>query len=134
MAKFFINRPIVAIVIAILMVIVGLAAAAPAGLAGTDANGPLDPWAYALVHRSAAEAQQYGPLDPWAYAAVHKRDFPAASSAVPEMTVMPRLKSDNGLDWGSAGVGAAGAAFGLVILLVGGTILRKRSTLPRPRF
>jgi hypothetical protein len=42
----------------------------------TSGNGPLDPWAYGLIHRStqanATPAAGYGPLDPWAYAVIHR--------------------------------------------------------------
>ena len=118
-------------VLALVGLIVALALTAPAALARASQrdNGPLDPWAYALVHRSSAESQQYGPLDPWAYAVIHRGNVSGSS-------VVPAIKSDNGggMDWGDAGVGAAGA-FGLVVLLAGATFaVRKRATLARPRF
>jgi hypothetical protein len=155
-------------VLALIGLIVGLAVVTEPALAGTNQSGPLDPWAYALVHRSAAETQQYGPLDPWAYALVNKSAAtpeqtpldPWAyalvhkSAATPEQSppdvrahvireaeesglqsVAPDTSETSaGMDWGSAGIGAAGA-FGLVILLAGGTIIvRRRSALPRLRF
>jgi len=156
-------------VLALIGLIVGLAVVTEPALAGTNQNGPLDPWAYALVHRSAAETQQYGPLDPWAYALVHRSAAETQqygpldpwayalvhkSAATPEhnppdarahvireaeesglQSVAPATSETSaGMDWGSAGIGAAGA-FGLVILLVGGTIIvRRRSALARLRF
>jgi hypothetical protein len=115
---------------ALVGLIVALAAViTPVALAGTSPNGPFDPWAYALVHRSAAESQQYGPLDPWAYAVIHGQDDMRVASATPEI----RSDSSGGMDWGAAGVGAAGA-FGLMVLLAGGTfVMRKRTALARPR-
>ena len=155
-------------VLALIGLIVGLAVVTEPALAGTNQNGPLDPWAYALVHRSAAETQQYGPLDPWAYALVHESAAmqeqspldPWAyalvhkSAATPEQSppgvrghqvireaeesglqsAPETSETSAGMDWGSAGIGAAGA-FGLVILLAGGTIIvRRRSALARLRF
>jgi hypothetical protein len=38
--------------------------------------GPLDPWAYGLIHRgtqaNVVAPGKYGPLDPWAYAVIHR--------------------------------------------------------------
>jgi len=136
-------------ILAVIGLTVALAVAASAALAASDQNGPLDPWAYALVHRSAAEAQQdgpldwwqyalvdrsaaeaqqNGPLDPWAYAVIHRGDASGPS-------MIPATKSESsGMNWGDAGIGAA-AVFGLMLLLAGGTIVvRKRTALARPRF
>jgi hypothetical protein len=114
--------------LALIGLIVGLAVVTPPALAGTNQNGPLDPWAYALVHRSAAETQQYGPLDPWAYAAIHRSDASRPS-------MVPAINSEgDGINWGDAGIGAA-VAFGLMVLVAGGTVVvRKRVALVRPRF
>jgi hypothetical protein len=42
----------------------------------TSGYGPLDPWAYSLIHRSTqanvVPPGKYGPLDPWAYAVIHR--------------------------------------------------------------
>jgi hypothetical protein len=136
-------------VLALISLIVGLAVVTPPAIAGTNQNGPLDPWAYALVHRSAAETQQYGPLDPWAYALVHQ-SAEAPEQSPPDVRAHHVIReaeesglqsvaretseTSGGMDWGSAGIGAAGV-FGLVILLAGGTIIvRRRSALARPRF
>jgi hypothetical protein len=115
-------------VLAVIGLTVALAVAAPAALAAYDQNGPLDWWQYALVDRSAAEAQQNGPLDPWAYAVIHRGDASGPS-------MIPATKSESGgMNWGDAGIGAA-AVFGLMLLLAGGTIVvRKRTALARPRF
>lgn len=53
----------------------------------TSGYGPLDPWAYSLIHRStqanAVPPAKYGPLDPWAYAAIHRS---SSGSTVPSGT------------------------------------------------
>ena len=90
---------------------VGLAIAAisaPAVLAKpTSGYGPLDPWAYSVIHRSsqatpasysavsgplgvaayqsfAGVTPKYGPLDPWAYSVIHRssQSTPATYSGV----------------------------------------------------
>jgi hypothetical protein len=52
------------------------ASAVQARPAGGGGYGPLDPWAYGLIHRSTqvnvVVPAKYGPLDPWAYAVVHR--------------------------------------------------------------
>jgi hypothetical protein len=59
-----------------IIVIVSLVPFAQAKATATEKYGPLDPWAYAVIHRStqptAAQSGKYGPLDPWAYAAIHR--------------------------------------------------------------
>jgi hypothetical protein len=51
------------------------AVSAPAVLAKpTSGNGPLDPWAYNVIHRGAQATVMTsgnGPLDPWAYNVIH---------------------------------------------------------------
>ena len=78
-------------VLALVGLIVALALTAPAALARASQrdNGPLDPWAYALVHRSSAESQQYGPLDPWAYAVYHTTTLANLYSRVHWVVVQP---------------------------------------------
>jgi hypothetical protein len=85
---------------------------------GTQNLGPLDPWAYAAIHKTAIAApgalsrpvgtQNLGPLDPWAYAAIHKTATP------PVVTT----SSSSGFDYGDAGIGAA-VAFGAALILFG---------------
>jgi hypothetical protein len=72
--------------------------------------GPLDPWAYAVIHQSkqanVVPAGKYGPLDPWAYAVIH-RNSPTVVTARP----------DNGFNWSDAGIGASFVFGGALVLL-----------------
>jgi hypothetical protein len=78
--------------------------------ASSDKYGPLDPWAYAVIHRSnqanVVPAGDYGPLDPWAYAVIH-RSSPTVVTARP----------DNGFNWSDAGIGASFVFGGALVLL-----------------
>jgi hypothetical protein len=74
--------------------------------------GPLDPWAYTLVH----QAGQYGPLDPWAYNVIRKNSLAAAEAA--KARPAPLGSSTNGFDWTDAAIGAGGT-FGLMLLSIG---------------
>jgi hypothetical protein len=125
---------------------VGLAIAAisaPAVLAKpTSGNGPLDPWAYSLVHR---QTSGNGPLDPWAYSLVHRstQAAPASYSAVSGPLgvaayqsfagITPKqsksVTSQSGFNWGDAGIGAS-VAFGALLLLLTVVALGRRY---RPR-
>ena len=73
-------------------------------------NGPLDPWAYAVIHQSkqanVVPAGKYGPLDPWAYAVIH-RSSPTVVTA----------RTDNGFNWSDAGIGASFVFGGALVLL-----------------
>ncbi len=81
-------------------------------------NGPLDPWAYSVIHRTTqanvASAGKYGPLDPWAYAVIH-RSSPSIVTARP----------NNGFNWSDALIGAS-ASFGAALLLVTALALGRR--------
>jgi hypothetical protein len=90
--------------------------------------GPLDPWAYALIHRSAqtdvVPAAKTGPLDAWAYAVIHRN---SAGSIVPsdvrdhrlvaQLIQADRSTAQSAFNWGDAGIGAS-VSFGLVLLLL----------------
>jgi hypothetical protein len=91
--------------------------------------------------RKASNAQsqgRYGPLDPWAYRLVHA----AAPTLITEHSAgqdpdrrpilvlgnAPATIHTSAFQWSDAGIGAA-AALGLVFALVAATVLRKRRTL-----
>jgi hypothetical protein len=80
--------------------------------------GPLDPWAYAVIHQSkqanVVPAGNYGPLDPWAYAVIH-RSSPSVVTA----------RSDNGFNYSDAGIGAS-VFFGAALLLLTAVALGRR--------
>lgn len=102
----------------------------------SSGNGPLDPWAYGLVHgRSQAygvPAAKYGPLDPWAYAVIHRS---ASRTSVPpdvrdhrliaELVQSDRPTSQTAFNWGDAGIGAS-VSFGLVFLVLLALTLSRR--------
>ena len=109
----------------------------------TSGSGPLDPWAYNVIHRSTqatvapagkygqldpwaynviqqstqangVSAGKYGQLDPWAYTAIH-RSSPSVVTARP----------DNGFNWSDAGIGAS-VSFGAALLLLTAVALGRR--------
>jgi hypothetical protein len=86
--------------------------------ASSEKYGPLDPWAYNLVHRSTqtnvVPAGKYGPLDPWAYNLIH-RSSPTVVTARP----------DNGFNWSDAGIGAS-VSFCAALLLLTAVALGRR--------
>jgi hypothetical protein len=102
----------------------------------TSGYGPLDPWAYALVHRNTQAnfmpAAKYGPLDPWAYAVIHRS---SSGSIVPqdvrdhrvvaELVRADRPASRSTFNWGDAGIGAS-VSFGAVLLLLTAAALGRR--------
>jgi hypothetical protein len=103
--------------------LVAAAAAVPIAQASgsRDKYGPLDPWAYRVLH----QARDYGPLDPWANNIIRRNSFVAktAVSAHP----LPRRASSNSFDWADAAVGAGGT-LGLMLLTAGtiNTVHRSR--------
>jgi hypothetical protein len=102
----------------------------------TSGYGPLDPWAYGLIHRStqanAVSPANYGPLDPWAYALIHRS---TSGSIVPpdvrdhrlvaQLVQADRLSSRSTFNWGDAGIGAS-VSFGAVLLLLAAVVLGRR--------
>jgi hypothetical protein len=102
----------------------------------TSGNGPLDPWAYGLIHRStqanATPAARYGPLDPWAYAAIHRN---SSGSVVPQdvrdhrlvaqLVQADRPTSQSAFNWGDAGIGAS-VSVAAVLLLLSAFVLGRR--------
>jgi hypothetical protein len=125
---------------------VGLAIAAisaPAVLAKPiSGNGPLDPWAYSLVHQP---TDGNGPLDPWAYSLIHRsaQATPASYSAVSGplgvaayqsfARITPKgesVTSQSGFNWGDAGIGAS-VAFGALLLLLLTVVALGRRYRPR---
>jgi hypothetical protein len=123
---------------------VGLAIAAisaPAVLAKPiSGNGPLDPWAYSLVHQP---TDGNGPLDPWAYSVIHRdtqstvtpqsysavsgplgvRGYQSFAGITPRQSVT--VTSQSGFNWGDAGIGAS-VAFGALLLLLTVVALGRR--------
>ena len=127
-----------AAVIAIAM----LVPAAQAQRTTSDNYGPLDPWAYSLIHRSTQAnvmpTGRYGPLDPWAYAVIHRNSVATGpkvgrpTSVPAEITTglaAPRTVNSsrsNGVNLRDAGIGAAGT-LALMLLTVGVAFaMRKR--------
>jgi hypothetical protein len=111
----------------------------------TSGYGPLDPWAYALIHRSATAnvvpAANYGPLDPWAYAVIHRNSAGSITPAdvrdhrlVSPLVQADRSTSQSAFNWGDAGIGAS-VSFGLVLLLLTAIAVgrRHRQRLSRSR-
>jgi hypothetical protein len=102
----------------------------------TGGYGPLDPWAYSLIHRSTqanvVPPANYGPLDPWAYAVIHRS---SSGSIVPpdvrdhrlvaQLVQADRLSSRATFNWGDAGIGAS-VSFGAVLLLLAAVVLGQR--------
>jgi hypothetical protein len=102
----------------------------------TSGYGPLDPWAYSLIHRSTqanvVSPANYGPLDPWAYAVIHRS---TSGSIVPpdvrdhrlvaQLVQADRLSSRSTFNWGDAGIGAS-VSFGAVLLLLAAVVLGRR--------
>lgn len=102
----------------------------------TSGYGPLDPWAYSLVHRSTdanvVSAGKYGPLDPWAYAVIHRS---SSRSSVPQdvrdhrlvaqLVQSDRQTSQSAFNWGDAGIGAS-VSFGVVLVLLMAIALGRR--------
>jgi hypothetical protein len=90
----------------------------------TSGYGPLDPWAYSVIHRSTqATPANYsavsGPLGVTAY-----QSFAGVTPKQGE-----RVTSQAGFDWGDAGIGAS-VVFGALLLLVSVIALGRRY---RPR-
>ena len=97
------------------------AIAAPVALAkpvSSDiTNGGYDAWAVGQIYKSTHPGtQNLGPLDPWAYAAIHKND-----ATTPVVTT----SASSGFDFSDAGIGAAVAFGAAVILLGGAIIVTK---------
>jgi hypothetical protein len=125
------------------------AVSAPAVLAKpTSGNGPLDPWAYNVIHGGAQATVMTsgnGPLDPWAYNVIHGG---AQATVMPVVrysavsgplgiaayqsfagttpSAQHRVISQSGFDWGDAGIGAL-VAFGIALLLLTAAALGRRS-------
>jgi hypothetical protein len=109
--------------------------------------GQLDPWAYAVIHRStpanAISAGKYGQLDPWAYAVIHSvatspevgrpTSLPAEITTGLAAPTLVNSSGSSGVNFRDVGIGAVGT-FGLMLLAVGmGFAMRKRGTLAHSR-
>jgi hypothetical protein len=103
---------------------VGLAIAAisaPAVLAKpTSGYGPLDPWAYSVIHRSSQTT-------PASYSAVSGPVGVAAYQSFAGITPKQgeRVTSQSGFDWGDAGIGAS-VVFGAFVVLLTVVALGRR--------
>jgi hypothetical protein len=142
------QRSVTAIAFAAAVIAIAIAMLVPVAQAQqttSEKYGPLDPWAYSLIHRSTQgnvmPAGKYGPLDPWAYAVIHRNSVATGSnvgrptSTPAEITtglVAPgtvKSSRSNGVDLRDAGIGAAGT-LALMLLTVGVAFaMRKRGTL-----
>jgi hypothetical protein len=90
----------------------GFASAAHAGR-----TGQLAPWERSFFHPNAAAPVNLGPLDPWAYAAIHKNDVTAP--------VVTTTTSSSDFSFTDAGIGAA-MAFGVAVILLGTAVVSLR--------
>jgi hypothetical protein len=89
--------------------------------APNDRYGPLDPWAYAAIHRATASTTQDPVRD--------SGDANFARSVQVQAATEQTRQESGGFDWGTAGMGAVGA-FGLIVLAGGTTlVVRRRSQL-----
>jgi hypothetical protein len=89
----------------------------------TSGDGPLDPWAYNVIHgttHATVMPERYsavsGPLGVSAY----------QSFAGTTPTAQHRVASQSGFDWGDAGMGAL-VAFGVALLLLTAVALGRRN-------
>jgi hypothetical protein len=144
------QRTVAAIAFAAAVIAIAMLVPAAQAQRTTSENyGPLDPWAYNLIHRSTQAnvmpAGKYGPLDPWAYAVIRRNSVATVpkvgrpTSTPAEITTglaAPKTVNSsrsNGVDLRDAGIGAAGT-LALMLLTVGaGFALRKRGTLAHSR-
>jgi hypothetical protein len=102
-----------------------LVPSALAGKAGGQAAtnwGPLDPWAYSLVHESQSIPRNWGPLDPWAYSLVHRN---ATASTRPITSSSSISFKATGFSWRDALIGA-GTAVAVMLLAAGGVAVHRR--------
>jgi hypothetical protein len=115
-----------AFAVAALAIPVAQAQPAPAGK-----YGPLDPWAYNLIHRSVkspSTAENYGgPLDPIIANAIRNHSRGQSGFSKSAAASVPAAVSSS-FDWGAAGIGA-GVALATVLLGLG----LARLTLRRSR-
>lgn len=114
--------------IASALAVAAIAAPCAQASGSQDKYGPLDPWAYHLLHQT----NKYGPLDPWANNLIRRNSL-AARAAAGERPA-PSNASPNGFDWGDAAVGAGGT-LGLMLLAAGTitTVRRSRRGVPAVR-
>jgi len=138
------NKKILTSVLALVVAVAALAVpTAPANLTPAGKYGPLDPWAYKLIHQSGRSvplitehsagqnttgqpgvAGKYGPLDPGIAAVI--RNHSRGLNGVSKSAALPAAAT-NGFDWSDAGIGATVAfAAVLLALAVATLILRRR--------
>ena len=141
------NKKILTSILALVVAVAALAVpTAQANLTPAGKYGPLDPWAYKLIHQSGQSGPlitehsagqnttgqpgvtgKYGPLDPGIAAVIrnHSRGpngvSKSAAASVP-------AAATSGFDWGDAGIGATVAfAAALLALAIATLILRRRA-------
>ena len=138
------NKKILTSVLALVVAVAALAVpTAQANLTPAGKYGPLDPWAYKLIHQSGQSGPlitehsagqnttgqpgvtgKYGPLDP-GIDAVIRNDW--GLNGVSKSAALPAAAT-NGFDWSDAGIGATVAfAAVLLALAVATLILRRRA-------
>ena len=93
--------------------------------------GPLDPWAYAVIHRTAPGATVAGTAIASGIISPDVRDHQLVRQLV-QADRMTSQTSQSGFDWGDAGIGAS-VSFGVAILLLTAVALgwRYRSRIDR---
>jgi len=118
---------------------------AQAKLSPAGKYGPLDPWAYKLIHQNprsvplitehsagqnsssqTSAAAKYGPLDPAIAAAIRKHSLGQNGVSRTAAASLP-ADTPNGFDWGAAEIGAT-VAFAAMLLALGvATLIWRRS-------
>ena len=86
--------------------------------------GPLDPWAYAVIHRTAPGATVAGTAIASGVTSPDVRDHQLVRQLV-QADRMTSQTSQSGFDWGDAGIGAS-VSFGVAILLLTAVVLGRR--------
>jgi hypothetical protein len=86
--------------------------------------GPLDPWAYAVIHRTAPAATVAGTAIASGVIPPDVRDHQLVRQLV-QADRMTSQTSQSGFDWGDAGIGAS-VSFGIAILLMTAVALGRR--------
>ncbi len=86
--------------------------------------GPLDPWAYSVIHRTAQGATVGGTAIASGAISPDVRDHQLVRQLV-EADRLTSQTSQSGFDWGDAGIGAS-VSFGVAIMLLTALALGRR--------
>lgn len=121
-------RPRQALALALAVIFVGVPIAQAGRVPAAGEYGPLDPWAYNLIHRAEQaiprRAGAYGPVDPPIAAAIythHSGDRLAPKATAASLTVA----ASRGFNWSDAGVGAAVAIAAILLAAAAGTFVHR---------